>query len=119
MKPEYSMRRGYRILYLHCDKCDLERPFYRVNSWSSPQKKVIHRVNQKFIAVPSPHPILNISLDDRLVHATCMICGTASLYVVSTGVLNQSRNSMNDLCSCGLPLMHVCDHLGVLRGEAN
>lgn len=119
MKPKYSLRRGYRVLYLHCDNCAVERPFYRINSWPSAQKKVIRRVGDKLVAQDSPNALANIPPEDRLVNATCMVCAKTANYVVSITVLSRSKYALSDLCSCGLPAIHHGPHLEVLRGKAS
>lgn len=103
MKPLYSGRRGYRIVYLHCYRCGTERPFYRINSWPYHTKK----------EAPA-----NVSHDARLINATCMICGKTSNYILSVRILKHSRYAMGDLCSCGLPACHSDKHLEELRAEA-
>ena len=119
MKPAYSMRRGYRVLYLHCEICAVERPFFRVNSWPSAQKKVIRRVGDKLVAQDSPNALPNIPPEARLVNATCMVCGKTANYVVSVSNLARSKYALGDLCSCGLPAVHHGPHLEVLRAQAS
>lgn len=117
MKPAYSMRRGYRILFLHCKRCRAEQPFFRINSWPSPQKKIVKKVGEKWVAQESPNPIPYVSEDARKINAACMVCGTTGQFVVSVKVLGKSQYAMSDLCSCGLPTSHVGNHLEVRRGR--
>jgi len=113
------MKRGYIVLELWCRSCKKHRPFNRITRWQSPQKKVVRRVDGKFVVQPSPRPTPNIPENARLIRGTCMICGYAGQFVVTEKFWASGHNTIETLCCCGLPIQHTSVHLPVLKERAH
>ena len=107
----HHAKRGYRIMYLHCVQCECERAFSEIDTWRSPQIKIVRTVRGRARIRRSANPTPNIPKDTRLIRAICMSCRLGAMYVSTAAALERARCGLDFLCACGLPWDHTEPHL--------
>jgi len=107
----HHAKRGYRIMYLYCVQCECERTFSEIDTWRSPQIKIVRTVGGRARIRRSANPTPNIPRGARLIRAICMYCRTGAMYVSTAAALGRSRCGLDFLCACGLPWDHEEPHL--------